>query len=186
MAEPSASKIEPAVATPLASYDASHDVAALQDATDAAAREDGEALPDPAAALARARLRVANWTAILARFKRDLDPDFDPDHPPPLTVEPPEVGGVQYPPGVRPSDIKDPKARREYETAIANNSERVQRFSAAVKLREAHEAILERAAESLRDAHETLALPVAELAAALDKADILPADRTTLRGAIAR
>ena len=178
--------IDPAVAAPLAAYDANHDVAALEDAADAAARDDGETMSDPAAALVRARMRIATWTAILARFKRDIDPDFDPRHPPPMSITPPGELGLQYSPGVDPRDVDDPELRRLYLIAIEKNKERVARFSQAVKLNEVHETILERAGSSLRDAHQTLGLPKAEIAAACDRADIIPADRNALRAAIAQ
>jgi hypothetical protein len=184
MSQPEALPVEKDVAAALASYDATRQVEALQEAADAAARDDGEAVAEPDAALARARARLGSWIAILSRFRRDLDPEFDPDHPPSINIIPPGKYGDQYAPGVNPKDVKDPEMRREYIIAIEKNKERLANFGFMVKLNTAHAAARERAAASIEDAHTTLGLPAAEIASALGHADILPADRDALTAAV--
>ena len=183
MPDASATQIDPAIARSLAEYDASRALAPLRKAADDAALHDGEAPPDPATGLSMARMRVATWIAILSRFKRDIDPDFDPDHPPSMNIVPPGEHGDQYAPGVSPQDVKDPEMRRQYIVAIEKNRERLQNFGATVKLKEAHRQVVESAASSIADARHTLGLPLAEITAMLDRADITRADRKALLAA---
>jgi hypothetical protein len=174
---------DPAIAARLAAYDATHDVASLQDATDAAAHDDGETLADPAAALERGRVRIANWIAILSRFRRDIDPGFDPDNPPSARISPPGEMGDQYPPGIDPAAVKDPEMRRQYVIEIEKNQRRVALYLTALKLTEIHETTRERAAASLRDARQTLGVPSATIMSVLAAADITAADRAALQAA---
>lgn len=168
------------VAAALATYDTSRAPEALQAAADQIVREDGTVPPDPAAALQQGRERLRLWLDLFARLRRDLDPDFDPDHPPSLTVAPPKIGGAQLPPGVGPDDIADPAARKKYEEEIAKNSRRIEGFKAQFKLYQVHRTLLERAVDSLKNARDTLSLPGAEIAAAIRGADLLPSDRDAL------
>ena len=174
---------DPAVAAKLAEYDRSRTLEALREAADAAALHDGEVLPDPAAAHTMARARVADWIAILARPKRDLDADFDPDNQPATTISPPGKFGSQYPPGIDPSRVKDPEMRAAYIIAIEKNRLAIKNYGSNYKLYEVHQTIIERAAASVRDAHQTLGMPTAEIAEMLKSADITLADRTTLLAA---
>ena len=180
MSQTQGAAIDPAVAEELAAYDKGRTIAALRAAADAAALHDGETPADPAAAQAMARTRLADWIAILSRFKRDLDPDFNPDDPPATSIVPPGEFGNQYAPGVNPKDVKDPEMRRQYLIAIEQNRDKLRRFGANVKLAEAHTTIRDRAAASIRDARETLGLDAAEITAALAAGDITQSDREAL------
>jgi hypothetical protein len=173
--------IKAEVASILARYDQSRDPQLLGDAADQITREDGSAPPDPAQAAPAAHERLALWLDLFSRFKRDLDPGFDPDKPPPNRVLPPKMNGMQLPPGVPPSSIPDPELRKKYEYDIEHNQERLDRFAEQLKLHEAHQSLVERAVESLKDARETLGLKQQDIDAALAKADIAPADRDALR-----
>jgi len=174
---------EPDVAAKLAEYDTTREPLALKEAADAAALHDGQAPPNPSLALPLARQRVASWLAILARFKRDLDPTFNPNDKPVMRIRPPGPDGLQYAPGVDPKDVKDPAMREAYIAAIEANRERIANFGRNAKLFEAHRIVLERARPSVADAHHTLGLPVEEINAMLLAADILPPDRDALRAA---
>ncbi len=168
---------DPAVAEKLADYDRTHTIEALKDAADAAALHDGEPTAD-------AHARLANWIAILARFSRDLDSDFDPDHPPSMTIIPPGKFGSQYSPGVNPKDVKDPEMRAAYIEAIEKNRILLQNFGTNTKLHEAHEVILEHAANSIADAHQTLGLTNATADTMLATSPISASDRERLRSAL--
>jgi hypothetical protein len=180
----SPSALERDVNSALATYDRTRSADALRDAVDAVAREDGTVPADPAAALAMGRMRLRLWIAVLSRFARDLDPDFDPAHPPPTSIAPPEINGEQMMPGTKPEDIADPKTRRAYEAAVAKNNERVKNFAAMYRLSQIHATTVERAAGSLRNARDTLGMPTAEIAATLRKSAIAAPDKSALVAAV--
>jgi hypothetical protein len=177
--------LEKDVGAALADYDKTRSADALQHAADQVVREDGVAPDDPAASAAEAHVRLRLWMSVLGRFKRDVDPKFDPTHPPPLTVAPPKVGNTQFPPGIRPSDIKDAEVRKKYEAAIDENERRVDGYKQQSKLREMHARVVQSALGSLRDVRDTLGMPAPDIIAALQKADILAADKRTLSEGIA-
>ena len=180
----SSSAPDPAVAHKLADYDRSRSPEALSEAAEAAALHDGEPAADPAAALATARTRVRDWIAVLSRFRRDMDPDFDPNRKLTMNIVPPGPTGNQYAPGVDPKDVRDPEMRRAYVAEIAKNQERIKNFTANLRLYQAHKAIVEKAAQSIADAHQTLGMPATELSALLGQAEILPGDRAALLASV--
>ncbi|MBV8913251.1 MAG: hypothetical protein JOZ05_09460, partial [Acetobacteraceae bacterium] len=131
------------------------------------------------------RQRVAGWVAILARLKRDMDPQFDPAKPPSRNVAPPPMAsGAQLPPGASPNDIKDPDARQAYIAAIEQNRQRIADYGKNTKLYQAHEVIIERAPPSIADANKTLGLPMHDIEAIIAAADITNADRAALTAAL--
>lgn len=173
--------MDPDVAEKLAEYDQNRMALALREAADAAALHDRQPAPDPELAHRLGRQRVAGWLAILAMINRDLPADFDPGHPATMHVSPPpSASGAQLPPGVSPNDVKDPAARQAYIAAIERNRQRLANFGAHAKLFEAHTTIIERAGPSILDAHQTLGLPVEEIAAMVEGANITPADKKAL------
>jgi hypothetical protein len=174
------------VARTLAHYDATRDPALLRDAGDQIVREDGSIPPDPAEATRAGHERLALWIDLFTRFKRDLDPSFDPDKPPHTRVSPPPIDGEQLMPGIDPAQIPDPVLRKQYEDEIARNAVRVEQFSVQSDLHEVHNAALERAAASLKDARDQLGLRAADIKIALDQADIIPADRAALEAGVAQ
>ncbi len=167
----------------LAVYDRTHAPDDLRHAGDVLVRDDGDVPPDPATALTRGFERLHLWLDVFARFHRDLPADFDPKHPPSRTITAPVIDGEQVPPWVGPEDIKDPVARKQFEDAIKANDLRVAQFTLLFKLSAVHAAMVERAVASLRDARATLGLPAADIAAALDGADMSGDDRAALRAA---
>ena len=175
--------VDPAVSAALAKYDANRDLASLQEAGDEAARHDGETVDDPAQAHARGMERLAAWTAILSRFKRDIDPAFDPEKRPSLRITPPGPEGLQYMAGVDPKDVEDPGLRERYIAAIKKNEELIRDYSFLSRLERLHRTIREKAGKSVADAHSTLGLPTEEIIGALQDADIQPADEKHLLAA---
>ena len=174
---------DPEVAGHLAAYDKTRSPDALHDAAAAASRHDGETAADPAAGIAAGEARLANWLAILGRFQRDLDADFDPDHPPSMNIIPPGKFGNQYSPGVNPKNVKDPEMRAAYIAAIEKNRILLQNFGANTKLHEAQQIIREAAVRSVADAHHSLGLGSEAIRAALAGAAIMDADRAALAAA---
>jgi hypothetical protein len=94
-------------------------------------------LPDQHNPRARAQLRgecLALWLRLLDVLDRFLDPSFNPDDPPELRVEPPPTrDGIEYP-GMDPALIEDPRARAEYERAIAANNQKAIRYRLQIQL----------------------------------------------------
>ena len=180
----SPAQLEAEVQKALAEYDRTRAAAALQATVDALVREDGAPPADPASGLAMGKTRLRLWVEVLARFGRDIEPWFDPTHPPPASVAPPEIDGAQMMPGTKPSDIKDPAIRAAYEAKIAENARRVQAFTAMFRLHAIRGATLGRAGESLRDARDLLLLPAAEIAAGLADRRIAAADRAAVLAAV--
>lgn len=175
---------DPDVAAQLADYDKTHAINALKDAAAAAARHDGEIPADPAAGPAIGQARLANWLDIMSRFRRDLDPDFDPDHPPSMNIVPPGPHGRQYAPGVNPKDVKDPVMREAYIAAIEKNRILLQNFGANIKLQEAQLVVREQAISSISDAQTTLGLTAAAIRASVTAASLLESDRAALLAAV--
>ncbi len=183
MSQSNSGPVDPAVAKALAKYDADRDLASLQSAGDEAARYDSDALTDPAEAHARGMQRLADWSAIFARFKRDIDPNFDPEKRPSTRITPPGPEGLQYSAGVDPKDVEDPVLREKYIAAIKKNNELIRDYSFLSRLERLHRVMLEKATASVADAHQTLGLSPQEIAAVLQKADMQPGDRTKLLAA---
>ena len=177
--------LDPGVVEKLLEYDQTREPVLLKEAADAAALHDREMPADPSLALPLARARVGSWLAILRRFKRDADPAFDPAKIPPMHVAPPPLpSGAQLPPGVRPSDIKDPETRRAYIEAIEKNQVRLANFSRDSALYRARTVVLERAVGSIADARMTLGLPAAEAEAMMRGGEIDARDLQVLMGAL--
>jgi hypothetical protein len=183
MSQSESAAIDPEVARALAQYDAGRDLAALQDASDEAASHDGEAVADPAEAHARGMQRLANWVAIFARFKRDIDPDFDPEKRPSIRITPPGPEGLQYMPGVDPKDVEDPVLREKYIAAIKKNNDLIRDYGFLSRLERLRRVVLEKATQSVMDAHQTLGMPAEEIVAVLQKADMQSGDRAALLAA---
>jgi hypothetical protein len=177
--------LDPGVVEKLTEYDQTREPVLLKEAADAAALHDRQMPPDPSLGLALGRARVASWLAILSRFKRDADPGFDPAKVPSLHVAPPPTAsGAQLPPGVRPSDVKDPEARKVYIEEIEKNRVRLANFGRDSELFRARAVVLERAVGSIADARTTLGMPAAEIGAMMGGAAIDARDLEALQGAL--
>jgi len=183
MSDTSTPSVADSFAAAIAEYDETRSPEKLQEAADQIVREEGAVPPDQAAAFALGREELRDWLEVFARIKRDLDPGFDPNQAPSLTVAPPKIGNAQYPPGIRPESLPDPAARKAYQDAIEQNTKRVERFRTMYKLSAARDSLVERAVASLRNARTSLGLPAAEITKALNEADIRPEDRSALGAA---
>ncbi len=108
------------------------------------------------------------WIALLNAIDKYLDPDFDPDDVPALSLEPTQVLGHRYPPGADPEAIADLAARHAYETAIETNSEKAQAYNLQVKLRRLDETATRLVETLARISYLPIPLDQEELAAALE------------------
>jgi hypothetical protein len=93
------------------------------------------------------------WLTIIQTLDNNLDANFDPDNVPQMSVMPPRTkSGVQYPPGVAPDMIDDPKAREEYEKAVQDNRAKQEAYLLQHQLRELNETIPPKVESFIRDA----------------------------------
>jgi hypothetical protein len=76
--------------------------------------------------------KVLWWFRGWQRLDREIDKNFDVNDAPRGNISPPTITGL--PSGAAPSAIKDPKLRREYESALAKNKEKAQHFNRQYKL----------------------------------------------------
>jgi hypothetical protein len=129
-----------------------------------------ELASDPAV---RARLRAAtlhSWLHLVRTLDHHLDPDFDPSAVPEMRVQPPPTSdGRVLRPGADPASIEDPKARANYEQAIADNRARAERYRLQVHLRRLDERVTPRVEAFIRGAYTQSALDLQELRAAIDQ-----------------
>lgn len=88
--------------------------------------------------LAERRTGAERWLVLLRRVDQAIDPDWDPDAP--LGIHPVNSNGGPF--GIAPESIQDPKARTEYEAAIADHQRRIAAHGAQRKLRDVKHEIL--------------------------------------------
>lgn len=111
-----------------------------------------EASPESRVTVRAAALSL--WLHLLQVLERTLDPRFNPDDLPDNQVQPPPTtGGVRYPPGAAPALIDDPRARAEYEQAIAANRAKADQYRLQIQLRRLDEQITPRAEAFIRHAY---------------------------------
>ena len=121
----------------------------------------------------RNRLRkdtLTVWLRLLRVLDQFVDPDFDPnDEPEDLVQPPPTTGGVIYPPGADPALIDDPKARAEYEAAIAKNRKKIEDYNLQLQLSRLSERISQRADSFIATSWLPLPRSENELKAAIEE-----------------
>ncbi len=96
------------------------------------------------------------WLTLLAEIDKNLDPRFDPNDQPRVSVSPPPSGGVQYPPGVDPSTIQDPQARQQYEAAIKQNKAKAVNYRLQTKLRRLDDKLMPKVERFIRLSYTTV------------------------------
>jgi hypothetical protein len=100
------------------------------------------------------RLVLSRWLELLQVLERHADSSFDPaDVPSRLVQPPPTTTGILYPPGADPGLIDAPRARTEYEQAIAANRTKVERYRLQTYLHRLEEPITERVEEFISNAY---------------------------------
>lgn len=104
------------------------------------------------------------WLGLIALLDEHLDPDFNPDDVPQLSVQPPPTKeGMIYPPGADPALIDDPKARADYKQAINENQAKTNHYTFQVKLQRLDERITPRAKNFIRNFYTPAAADQEEL-----------------------
>jgi len=92
------------------------------------------------------------WLHLIQLLDHSLDPDFNPDDVPERAVQPPPTSeGVVYPPGADPALIDDPRARAEYEKAIAANNAKTTHYVLQTDFRRLDESITPLAEEFIQN-----------------------------------
>jgi hypothetical protein len=108
------------------------------------------------------RLRKAQlFLEARRRLADSIDPNFDFDDRPELNVKTPPKSGV--PSGISPESIKDPKLRSEYESAIARNSAKAQRYNDQYWLKKNTQRFSEETERYLVNAYERTPADVPQL-----------------------
>ena len=82
------------------------------------------------------------WLSLLATIDQNIDPSFDVNDAKnwaALNLVPETPEGVHYPSGVDPKEIKDPKTRAQYESAIKQNEAKKARLNFQIGLRNINE-----------------------------------------------
>ncbi|MGO8763942.1 MAG: discoidin domain-containing protein [Limisphaerales bacterium] len=73
---------------------------------------------------------------LLAVIDQNIDTNYDnPTNLPAMNLSPPGLGGMRYPSGVDPNDIKEPEIRVQYEVALKQNEEKAARELFQTRLR---------------------------------------------------
>jgi hypothetical protein len=101
----------------------------------------------------RRKLVVEQWLRVLAALDRHLDPSWDPQDVPLVSLIPPPAGGVTYPSGVDPAAIPDPAVRREYEHALREARSKADAYRFQLELRRIDERAMEGLARFLADSY---------------------------------
>jgi hypothetical protein len=105
----------------------------------------------------RAELRsnsLSAWLHLLGIVDRFLDPNFKVEDKPESLVQPPSIpGGVVLRPGADPALIPDPKARAQYERAIAANRANADRYGLQIDLLRLNEGLSQRAEAFIRSSY---------------------------------
>lgn len=110
------------------------------------------------------------WLRLLQLLDSHLDPSFDLDDLPDSAAQPPPTSdGVLYGPGADPALIDDPKARAEYERAIAAARAKASDYRLQVHLGRLNERILPRVEKFIREHYTDSPGDQKELKAAIEK-----------------
>lgn len=109
------------------------------------------------------------WLELLQILDKNVDPDFNPENVPARLIQPPTSQGVVYPPGADPALIDDPKARAEYEKAIAANREEANNYRFQIHLGRLNESIPPRAKAFISNSYISIPNDQEELKTAIDR-----------------
>jgi hypothetical protein len=110
-------------------YDKAKEPLLLRDAGETLERVDLFAPPGPEQRAEARRQTLDAWLLILSRVDAAKNPPLDMNDPPSTKVGPRSVPGQPaYLPGVDPKQITDPQVRADYEKAIAENNQKIERW----------------------------------------------------------
>ena len=110
------------------------------------------------------------WLHLIGLLDRRLDPNFNPDDVPGRAVQPPPTSeGVVYAPGADPALIDDPKAKAQYQKAVADNRAKKIHYALQTDLRRLNERITLRTEEFIRNFYTPAPGDQEKLKTAIDK-----------------
>jgi hypothetical protein len=163
------SDLIPRAAAQLAEFDKDKDAEKLQEAANLLVSVDLSAEREGLKRLTLRRQTLQLWLEILAAIDKNLDPAFDPNDRPSVSVEPPPGPAGQYPPGVDPSLIADPAARKQYEEAIRKNDDKAARYRVQARLRRVDSNVMPMAERFIRLSYTTVVGDQRQLKEMVDK-----------------
>lgn len=150
------SELTTRAAAQLAEFEQTREPENLQAASDLLEEVDLSQETEGLKRLALRRETLQLWLSLLAAIDNHLDPAFDPADVPSVSVTPPPSGGVQYPPGVDPSVIAEPQARRQYEAMIEQNRQKAERYRLQTRLRRLDEKLMPKVERFIRLSYTTV------------------------------
>ena len=140
----------------VAEFEKEKDPEKLQGAADLLAEVDLSKEAEGLKRLALRRETLQVWLTLLAGIDKNLDPRFNPNDRPMVSVTPPPSGGGQFPPGVDPSAIADPQARQQYEAATKQNKDKAVNYRVQTKLRRLDEKLTPKVERFIRLSYTTV------------------------------
>ena len=157
----------------------SHDVQLLKDAEAALESINLVDEHDAAKRIAIRQEMLAAWLAVAAQLDRSIDPNFDPDDFPQESLVQPSVDGISITSNA-PENIKDPKARAEFQRAVDENTKKTIRYTLQFELLRLNERVTDRLGRFIRMAYMPSASDQREVKAAMERAGTDPARGTRL------
>jgi F5/8 type C domain len=118
------------------------------------------------------------WLKFLATMDQNLDPNFDVNNPTnwaAVELAPPGAGGLRYPSGVDPNDIKEPEVRAQYEAELKENAAKAARELFQTRLRNIDQLANIDIERLLRDNYTTSKKDQSELKDLMKQAKLSPA-----------
>jgi hypothetical protein len=141
--------VEQRIADRLEAFERARDTLALSAAVSLLEADLATAATDPG----QRKFVVEQWLRVLAALDRHLDPSWNPQDVPQVSLTPPPAGGVTFPSGVDPAAIPDPAARREYEQALQEARNKADAYRFQLELRRADERAMAGLARFLADSY---------------------------------
>jgi hypothetical protein len=143
-------------AAKLAEFEQKKEPLCLQEAADLL---EGIDLAKEADAMKRLVLRretLETWLALVALIDKNLDPNFNAQDLPSVSVAPPLVGNTAYPPGVDPKAVSNPQARQQYEAALKKNKEHAEQYRIQTWLKRFDESMSPKVERFVRMSYTTV------------------------------
>jgi len=143
-------------AAQLAEFEQKKEPLCLQAASDLLEGVDLAKEPDAMKRLGLRRETLQLWLALLALIDQHLEPNFNPEDRPSVSVIPPRSGKVAYPPGIDPQAIPDPQARQQYEAAIKKNQQHAVAYRLQTLLRRLDQSVSPKVERFIRMSYTTV------------------------------
>ena len=162
------SSIDKEVADQLRIFDETKDPSALMKSSQLIeVLEPGKELDEKQRTQIRAK-KLSLWLSLLNRIDRERDPAFDADDVASRSVAVPKVKGIRLRSGMDPKDIKDPNVRRQYEEALAKNTEKAKKYALQTHLLKLDERLTQRVGVYIAEAYSNAPEDTEELKSSLE------------------